>query len=187
MIGTRSALLAASLLVAAPAVAAQPDGGHYVWVPPGASVVVVPAGPATPIDFPVARMIAQQDAMLNRMMADMDSLVATMPDPQQMIRSVMQGMPQVTPGAGVVVTSITTGRGTCSQTITYGPGNGVQPMVRVSSTGDACGSIRSSGPIEVMQPAPQPVVSRPAIPRHERLWTVGYPPHPVTPGFPPRT
>jgi hypothetical protein len=39
--GTPSALLAASLLVAAPAVAAQPEGGHYVWVLAGATVVLV--------------------------------------------------------------------------------------------------------------------------------------------------
>ncbi|MFZ0019949.1 MAG: hypothetical protein WAL10_21705 [Acetobacteraceae bacterium] len=119
MIGeTRSALLAAGLLVAAPAVAAQPDGGHYVWVPAGAKVVMVPATPAAQIDFPVAHMIAQQEAMMDRMFAGMDSLMATaMPSPDQMIRSVMQGMPQVAPGSGVVVTSFSTGNGvTCSQT-----------------------------------------------------------------------
>ena len=52
--------LAASLFVAAPAVAAQPDGGHYVWVPAGATVVMLPATQATRVDFPVAHMIAQQ-------------------------------------------------------------------------------------------------------------------------------
>lgn len=191
MIGGRSALLAASLLVAAPAVAAQPEGGHYVWVPTGATVVLVPSAPVMEAEFPVARMIAQQEAMMNRMMADMDSLMATMPDPQQMIRSVMQGMPQEAPGSGVVVTSISTGSGTCSQTITYGdPGNGGQPTVRISNSGNACGVLQPSGPINVMQPQrePQQVVPvAPATPRHERLWTVGYPPHPITTGTPPRT
>ncbi len=52
--GTRSALLAASLFVAVPAVAAQPDGGQYVWVPAGATVVMLPATQATQVDFPVA-------------------------------------------------------------------------------------------------------------------------------------
>jgi hypothetical protein len=190
--GTRSALLAASLLVAAPAIAAQPDGGHYVWVPAGATVVLVPAAPATPVDFPVARMIAQQQAAMNRMIADMDSLMATaMPDPEQMLRSVMQGMPQVAPGSGVVVTSISTGSGTCSQTITYGyPGVGGQPTVKISNSGNACGTLRPSDRIDVMQPQPEPrqvVPAAPATPRHERLWTVGDPPHPAATVLPPRT
>ena len=184
--GTRSALLAASLLVAAPAVAAQPDGGHYVWVPAGATVVLVPAETATPVDSPVARMIAQQESMMHRMFADMDSLMAmSLPDPDRMIRSVMQGMPQVEPGSGVVVTSISTSNGTCSQTITYGyPSNGGQPQVKVSSSGDACGTLGSSGPIGVTQPVPTPP---PTPPRHERVWTIGNPPHPLKTGMPPRT
>jgi hypothetical protein len=189
--GTRSALLAASLLVAAPAVAAQPDGGQYVWVPAGAAVVLMPAAPATPVDFPVARMIAQQQAMMDRMFADMDSLLVTaMPDPARMLRSVMQGAPQMMPGSGVVVTSISTGSGTCSQTITYGyPGNGGQPTVKVSSTGNACSALGAPGPIGVTQvePAPRPVIPAPAAPRQNRLWTIGYPPHPVTAGTPPHT
>jgi hypothetical protein len=87
----------------------------------------------------------------------------------------------------VVVTSITTPGGTCSQTITYGyPGNGRQPVVNVSSSGDACGTIHSSGPLTVTQPLPEPhtVAPAPARPRHERLWTVGYRPHRVSTGAP---
>jgi hypothetical protein len=188
MIGAvRGGLLGATLLAAAPAVAAQPDGGHYVWVPAGATVVMLPEAAARPIDFPVARMIAQQDAMMQRMFADMDALLAmTMPGP--MIRSVTQGMPQTLPGSGVVVTSISTGSGTCSQTITYGyPGNGGAPRVQVSSTGNACGMLHAPGPIEVQQAAPPPpaVAPAPTSPR-QRLWTVGYPPHPVTTGVQPR-
>jgi hypothetical protein len=187
--GTRSALLAASLFVAAPAVAAQPDGGHYVWVPAGSTVVMLPATQATQADFPVAHMIAQQAAMMDRMFADMDTLLATaMPDPDQMIRSVMQGIP---PGSDVVVTSFSTGNGdTCSQTIAYGyPGNGGQPQVKVSSTGNACGAIGSDGPVGVMQtlPMPQPIAPAPVAPRHSRVWTISYPPHQVTTGTPPRT
>jgi hypothetical protein len=192
MIGaTRSALLAASLLVAAPAVAAPPDGGRYVWVPTGAAVVLVPGAPATPVDFPVARMMAQQEIMMRRMFADMDSLMATaIPDPEQTIRSVMQEMPQAAPGSGIVVTSISTNDGTCSQTITYGyPGQGGQPQAKVSSTGNACGSLGAPGPIGVTQvePTPEPVIPAPVARRHNRLWTIGYPPHPVSAGTPPHT
>ncbi len=192
MIGARSALLGAGLLLSTPAaMAAPPEGGHYVWVPNGAEVVVLPAQTAAPVDFPVARMIAQQEAMMQRMFADMDSLMGTtLPDPEQMIRSVMQGMPQAPAGSSVVVTSITTPSGTCSQTITYGyPGNDSPPVVNVSSSGNACGTIHSSGPLTVTQPMPGPqtVVPAPATPRHERLWTVGYPPHRISTGIPPRT
>jgi hypothetical protein len=182
--GMRSALLAASLLLpaAAPAMAASPEAGHYVWVPPGATLVLVPATRAAPVDFPVARMIAQQDAMMQRMMADMDSLMAMpLPDPQQMIRSVMNGIPQIGPGSGVVVTSITTGNGTCTQTITYGPQpNGGAPVVKTSSSGNACGALGSSPPVGVTQPLP-------AAPRQDRVWSVEYPARPVTRHTPPRT
>lgn len=182
----RTALLASSLLLAGPAMAAQPEGGHYVYVPPGATVVLLPAAPVAAADFPVARMFAQQDAIMQRMMADMDTLMATpLPDPGQMIRSVMSGMPQVAPGSGVVTTFISTGNGTCSQTITYGPAaNGQAPIVHVSSTGNACGAIHTTGPISVAQPAPTP---RPATPPKQRLWTIGYPPHAIPVNVPPRT
>ena len=188
MIGTRGALLAASLFVAAPAMAAQPSGGQYIWVPAGDAVVVVPKVPARPIDFPVVDMFARQEAMMQQMMADMDTMMARpMPSPAQMIESVMQGMPQVAPGSSVVMTSISTGSGTCSQTITYSyPANGAQPIVKVASTGNACGVIQSTGPIQVTQPVPAP---HPVAPQqqHERLWTIGYPPHPIATGTSPRT
>ena len=185
--GMRSALLAASLLLpaAAPAMA---EAGHYVWVPAGATVVLVPtAGIApiarvAPVDFPVARMLAQQDAMMQRIMADMDSLMAMpLPDPQQMIRSVMNGTPQVGPGSGVVVTSITTSNGTCTQTITYGSQtNGGAPVVKTSSSGNACGALGSSAPVGVTKPLP-------AAPRHDRMWSVDYPARPLIRHTSPRT
>jgi hypothetical protein len=190
MIGTRSALLAISLLVAAPAMAASPSSvGQYVWVPAGDAVVVVPQVPPRQIDFPVVDVFAQQQAIMQRMMADMDTMMAMpLPNPAQIIRSAMQGLPQVPPGSGVVVTSISTPGGTCSQTITFGgPAQGGQPIVHVVSEGNACGAIHSSGPLTVMQtsPAPQPVAPQPQT--HERLWTIGYTPHPITVNSPPRT
>jgi hypothetical protein len=201
----RGALLGACLALplvcqVGPAGAAQPEGGRYVYVPAGATVVVLP-GPGVavlphqtavaPVDFPVARLIARQEAMMRRMMADMDSLMTTsMPDPERMIRSVMQGMPMGAPGSGVVMTSMSSGNGTCSRTITYGyPADGGQPQVKVTQTGDACGAIIPSGaPIGVMQAVP-PVPPAPVqvAPRHDRLWKVGYPPHPVATEAPPRT
>ena len=97
----RSALLGACLALpfvfqAAAAGAAQPKGGHYVYVPAGATVVVLPSAElaalpnqieAVPVEFPVIGMFAQQDRMMRHMMADMDSLLATpMQDPQRLLR-----------------------------------------------------------------------------------------------------
>lgn len=194
------ACLALPLIMGAGAAgAAQPEGGRYVYVPPGAMVVFLPLPGATvsqrqtlaePVGFPVARMIAEQDAMVRHMMADMDSLMASLPDPQQMIRSVMDGMPRAAPGSGVVMTSLSSGNGTCSETITYRyPPNGDQPRVHVSRTGNACGALMSTGPVGVTQTAPslRQTPPEPVARPHERLWTVGYPPHPITTGTPPRS
>jgi hypothetical protein len=140
--------------------AAQPDKGHYVYVLPGATVVIVPSAeavamPSIPSDLSISRVFAQQDVMMRQMIADMDSLMSMpMPDPQQMIRWVMNGMPQVAPGSGIVMTSISTGNGTCSQTITYEyPANGGQPQMKLSQTGNACGAITSPGPADQRKPA----------------------------------
>jgi hypothetical protein len=187
MIGTRSALLAASLFIAAPAIAATPSDGHYVWVPAGDAVVVVPKGPTRQVEFPVADVFARQDAIMQRMMADMNEMMAMpLPNPDQIMRAAMQGMPLMAPGAGVVVTSISIPGGTCSQTITYDtPSQGAAPVVKVVSTGNACGAIHATGPINVTQPAPapQPTMQQP----QQRVWTIGYPPHPVTSSVSPRT
>ena len=79
-------------LVAAPAVAAQAARGHYVWVPNGAAVVLLPADADRAGRFPVARMIAQQEAMKRARSPTSNSLMMTAnADPEQMIRSVMRG------------------------------------------------------------------------------------------------
>jgi hypothetical protein len=199
----RSALLGACLALplvfqADVAGAAQPGGGQYVYVPAGATVVVLPSAElaalpnqiaAVPVEFPVIGMFAQQDRMMRHMMADMDSLLATpMPDPQQLIRSVMQGMPQAAPGSGIVMTSMSSGNGVCSETITYGyPANGGAPQMKVTRSGSGCGAVTPSAPVGMMRGVPQPMQPAPAAPDHQRLWTIGFPPHPIVTGTPPRT
>ena len=185
MFGTRSALLAASLMLAAPAIAAQPEGGRYVYVPAGATIVLLPAAsPTVPVDLPVARLVAQQQAMMQRMMADMDALMATpMPDPEQMIRSVMDGMPQALPGSGVVLTQVSSVAGVCSETIVYGlQGANGQPQVKVTRTGNACGPIAPNGPIGVAQttPAPETVPPATGTSPQDRLWRISDPARPLT-------
>jgi hypothetical protein len=190
MIGTRSALLTASLLVVTPAMAAPSSpAGQYVWVPAGDAVVVVPRVPPRQIDFPATDVFAQHAAMMQRMMAEMDTVMAMpLPSPDQVIRSVMQGTPQVPPGSGVVVTSISIPGGTCSQTITFGGlAQGGQPVVHVVSNGNACGMVHSSGPLTVTRTLPAPQSVAPQRQTHERLWTIGYPPHPIITNLRPGT
>ncbi len=181
------ACLALPLALGGTAVAAQPDGGRYIYVPAGTVAVLVPSQTMQPVDFPVTRIFAEQQAIMRHMMADMDALMAApLPDPQQMIRSVMNGSVPEGWGSGVVVRTVISGNGTCSQTITYGPGaNGSQPVVKVSQTGNACdAAVGPSSPVE----APQVVAPAPAAPNHPRLWTVGDPPHPIVAGvLPPRS
>ncbi len=202
MTKTRGALLGTCLalpfVVAGVAGAAQPESGHYFYVPAGATVVVLPAPDATvrqsaamPVDFPVLNMIAQQDQMMRHMMADMDALMtAPLPDPRQMIRSVMQGMPPAVPGSGIVMTSTLSGNGVRNETVTYGyAANDGQPQVKVTRSGSGCGAVTPSAPVGVEQtlPTPQPVKPVPVPPNHQRVWTIDYPPHPIATGTPPRT
>jgi hypothetical protein len=122
--------------------------GRVIEVPPGAVVLVLPAGsvaapafhtafPSPDMPSPVA-MIRQMD----QMMAEMQRGFANPAwlDPNRAIEAAMHGMPQAGgPAAGVVVTSFSDGHGTCTQRITY-KGDGSAPVVQVSSTGDACAS-----------------------------------------------
>ena len=200
---SRSAVLGGCLalsfaLYAGTARAAQPENGRYVHVPAGATVVVLPGSEfavlpgdtaMTQADFPVARLFARQEAVMNRMMADMDSLLAMpLPDPRQMIQSVMNGMPRAAPDSAVIMTSLTSGNGTCSETITYGyPANGGKPQVKVTRSGNACGAITASGPTVVFETPPTAPRSIPDVgpaTHGPRLWTIGYPPHPVVAGMP---
>lgn len=112
--------------------------------------------------------------------------------PDQILHAAMQGMPPVAPGSSVVVTAISIPGGTCSQTITYGvPSQGAQPVVKVVSTGNACGAIHATGPINVAQPTPAPQMQPPVLrqqqQQQQRLWTIGYPAQPVPTGVSPRT
>jgi hypothetical protein len=202
--GVLGAVLALPFLCAAgSASAAPPQTGHYIYVPPGATIVVLPGaipiaapvGVATaPMPFPVASLIAQQDAMMQRMIADMNAMFAApMPRPQQFLQAAMRGMPQMAPGSagpgsGVILTSVGSGNGVCSETITYGyPANGGTPQVHVTRSGNACGSaFNATGPASVVQ---SPAVQQHGVPMTPagappRLWTAGDPPHPIQPGDP---
>jgi hypothetical protein len=184
------------LCVARSAGAAPPQTpGHYVYVPAGATVVVLPrramtaAAPAyvtsAPMGFPVASMIAQQDAMMQQMIADMNAMFATpMPDPQQVFEAAMRGMPQPGAGADVFLTSVSSGNGVCSETITYDyPANGGKPQVHVARSGNGCGAVTMQAPAS---PVAAPIAPR-AIPNMvppsppPRVWTARDTARPIGP------
>jgi len=193
------AILALPLLCAAKDASATPppSGGNYVYVPAGATVVVLPdpAMTAPPVNispaqmaFPMANVIAAQDAMMQQMIAEMNAMFAMpMPDPQQVVAAAMRGMPQPGRGTGVFVTSVSSGRGVCSETITYNyPTNGSSPQVHVARSGNGCGAVTMRGPAT---PAAAPIAPR-AIPNlappsaPPRVWTARDTARPVGPAHP---
>ena len=207
----RKALLTACLALplAGFAGAAQANSAHaerIIRVPAGSVVLVLPAAtpmsaadtavlPAFPADFPVLHMMAEQQAMMRTMMRQMqvlDGLTLSMPGPAQVIRSVLDGMPQqrLAPGTSMVTSVVSDGHGVCRQTITYrATANGAQPQVHVVRTGNDCGALHVTGPIGVTQTLPGvPSAHSPTIPaaapNRPQLWTVGYPPRPMTAGAP---
>jgi hypothetical protein len=170
----------------------QPNGGRMIYVPPGAMVVILPgpgavAAPnmvsATAPDVaPMMQMIAQQQAAMQHMIANMNAMFPPLPDPNTLLRAAF--------GAGgpfnVSVTPLAGGHGVCSQSISIVErGNGSAPIVHVSQTGDACGALGNAyKPQTIDQPRP----AEPALPaRGPKVLEIGYPPHVVTTGTPPRT
>jgi hypothetical protein len=150
MSAPRSALIgamaSAALLAGTAAGFAQnsaPEGSRLIAVPPGAVVLVLPAGavagPAQDVAFPFPdmpppfAMMRQMDQMMADMQHDFALQAAALRDaPEGALRQVGG------PVAGVVVTSFSDGHGTCTQRITY-RGDGSAPVVQVSSTGgNAC-------------------------------------------------
>ena len=193
------AILALPLICAAKQASATPppSGGNYVYVPAGATVVVLPdpAMAAPPVNispaqmaFPMANVIAEQDAMMQRMIAEMNAMFATpMPDPRQMIAAAMRGMPQPGRGTGVFLTSVSSGRGVCSETITYNyPANGGSPQVHVARSGNGCGAVTMRGPAT---PAAAPIAPR-AVPNlappsaPPPVWTARDTARPIGPAHP---
>jgi hypothetical protein len=202
-----TALLGACLALplaawAGTALAGQPQTARTITVPPGAMVLIVPAGaPASgfvpvarqPAADPMLQLIAQQDAMMHDMMAEMDAAFAQpmFPHMDQMIQAALRGTPlPAGAGNGVVFTSVSNGPGVCIERMDYVyPANGGKPQVAVSRSGNACGTLGTAGPLHVMQTTPiSPPQATPLAPSHgPRMWTVSDPPQPIVPQGSPRT
>jgi hypothetical protein len=191
MMSIRNSLLGACLALplvglTGHAQAAQPDGGRTIYVPPGAVVLILPgltsvAAPyatsaATPETMPMMRLIAQQQAAMQRMIADMDAMFPPMPDPSQLLRAAF--------GSDMAVAPLAGGHGMCSQSITIVErGDGSAPIVKTAQTGDACGALGIGKPQNIHEVPMVPV----APARGPKVLEVGFPPHPVSTGTPPRT
>jgi hypothetical protein len=133
------------------------------------------AAMTTPFGGDLQGLFAAQEASMRAMQREMQSVAATaFGGPGQTIEVAMPP-----PGNGQVsriyISSFSSGQGSCSQTLTYAyPGNGVAPVVKVHSTGDACGKAATDGSAtlptaHVPQRAPDGVklleVSAPTQPR----------------------
>lgn len=168
-----------------------PNGARMIYVPPGATVVILP-GPGgvvapdrmsstVPDAMPMMRLIAEQQAAMQHMIADMNTLFSPMPDPNEMLRAAFG------PGAplNVSVMPLAGGHGVCSQSISIvARGDGSPPIVKASQSGDACGALGIGKPQGVDEVRPAGPVQPPHRPK---LLEIGYPPHPMTTGTPPRT
>lgn len=208
----RKALLSAclalpSLAFAGSVFAQSPDGVRTITVPPGSVVLVLPGLGGLPVPWsttnanipqladPLVRLIAEQDAMMHEMAAEMDAafaqpLIRPAIDRQmnEMIEAAMRGVPLANGGSTVVFASVTAGAGTCDERVAYTyPGNSSKPRVTVSRAGNACGALGPNGPVTVEQHVVPPALRQPAPQRGPRLWTVGDPPHEVSPGGVPHT
>ncbi len=135
-------------------------GGRMIAVPPGAVVLVLPAGmePVGAFDMPdlpsPLAMIRQIDQQMDRMMADMQRGLATP-------AAAMSG--EAGPVAGVVVTSFSNGHGTCTQRVTY-KGDGSAPVVQIAATGDGCDGVSLPAATPGATPGIVPAGSTPAAP-----------------------
>jgi hypothetical protein len=200
----RSTLLGACLAlplfaVTGQAQPAQTDGGRTIYVPPGAMVVIL-SGPGTvaaptavvatpnmvnagaPQATPLMQMIAQQRAAMQHMIAEMNAMFPPMPDPNAVLRAAFGSGPPL----GVSMMPLTGGHGVCSQSISIvARGDGSAPIVKTSQSGDACGALGVGQPQGVDEVRPETPAATP--PHGPKVLDIGYPPHPVTAGTPPRT
>lgn len=192
----RNALLGACLALPVAALAGQaqaapPHGERVIYVPPGATVVILPgtgaiAAPNTvnagmPEAMPMMRLIAEQQAAMQHMIADMNAMFQPLPDPGQLLRAAFG------PGAllNVSLMPMAGGHGVCSQQISIiDRGDGSAPVVTRTQSGDACGPLSAAKARSINQVSP---VAPAPLQHGPKLLEIEYPPHPVSANTPPRT
>jgi hypothetical protein len=173
--------------VAAPGMAsavAAPNMASTVAAPNMASAGAAPdmASVGAPEAMPLMQMIAQQQAAMQRMIANMNAMFPPLADPNQVLRAAFGAGGPI----GVSIMPLAGGHGVCSQSISIvARGDGSPPIVKTSQSGDACGALGIGKPQGVDEVRPVPPAVTP--PHGPKLLEIGYPPHPVTTGTPPRT
>jgi hypothetical protein len=147
LVGSVAVAMAQSSMAQSSVVARQ----RVIEVPPGATVIVLPAGvSATAGDtaetgFPLAdmpspvSMIRQIDDMMAALQNSFTAPAWFGSGPLTQAGFPAPPVPQG-PVSGVVVTSYSDGHGVCTQRITYA-GNGSAPVVHVSDAGNACSGL----------------------------------------------
>ena len=176
-------LVAAPLsLRAADLVLFSPAGQPVAVVQMPAEAVMLPR----PIDFPVAGLFAQQDAMIRRMMDDVHALATASLFDDNGVESASApefapgAVGAASPGSMVMISSFSDGKTLCSRTVSYQTRPNAAPLVRVSQTGSACGALPapSSAPITVSEPdqprAVSPEQPRTLSPNGPRLYRIDY-------------
>lgn len=192
MTNLRGAMIGACLALplagfASPTFAASP---RCAQGPTNGVVIEFPGGqqgqPVSAVERVAAeRMMTAANAMFREMAVEMNAMqrqMATfmaipMPSPQQIIQSAQGpgGWVSVAPGTGMVITSVSNGRNSCSETITYSfARSGSRPIVRVSHSGNACGTVQFNGvgPVQVEVPRAAPRFI--PTPRNRQLIEAGY-------------
>jgi hypothetical protein len=156
-------------VAAAMAQSSATERQRLIEVPPGATVIVLPAGVAPMAGAPIAAgfpfvEIPSPESMIRQIDHLMAELQDSVPAPARFGAASPTGFPGMAlpqgPVSGVVVTSYSDGHGTCTQRVTYS-GNGSAPVVHVSSIGNACSSL--NGPVPTTSvPAADPNNMAPA-------------------------
>jgi hypothetical protein len=151
---------------------------ELVAVPPGFTVVMVPAGAGAPMPMPMmampdpAALLAQADAM----MAAAQQAAFAAQGAGGVVPAALRQMPAVNGNvAGVMVTTVSDGSSTCTERVVY-PANGGKAQVTASGNGCdqaanlpgttetvAPAAVAPPGVAPALQVAPKPAVAAPRL------------------------
>jgi hypothetical protein len=168
LIGAVASVALLGSAVAGIAQTSRPQNTRVIEVPPGAVVLVLPAGSMAEaplnVAFPFADlpspavMVRQMDQMIVDMQRTFQGSAWT--DANRTIEAALRGIPQADgPTAGVVVTSYSDGHGTCTQRVVY-RGNGATPLVQVAGSACATAGLPTTTTRAVETPEPEQATPR---------------------------
>lgn len=152
---------------------------QVITVPPGVTVILTPGrlpvvsntsqapilveNAADPSALPIARIFAEQRAMMNRMMAGMDAMFEPMQDQTGMIDAMLRQFGPLALGVAPVA-----GGTFCSESVSITYNGQSAPLVKVSRAGSGCGPVSGGAPV--------PAQSAPLEQRHPNVIEISSPP-----------